>query len=161
MVSRVQFVTLQFQMLKQLMMVTIVVVTSSACTNTSNVTVSVINPPVASVSSNSLLCTATTLNLLQVPRCNLCLGGPAGYTSSSQNPTRSECNFSDEWYLYCNCNSRWMFFNISTTVAVNQAPTGTPTVSNATVCEGSSVTLKCQSGITCFLFCFTKRKHTG
>lgn len=127
----------------------IVVVTSSAgCTNTSNVTVSVINPPVASASSNSPLCTATTLNLSASPSgATYAWSGPAGYTSSSQNPTRSNATLAMSGTYTVTVTLGGCSSTSSTTVAVNQAPTGTPTVSNATVCEGSSVTLNANQGL--------------
>ncbi|MDF2438420.1 MAG: hypothetical protein K0Q95_2796 [Bacteroidota bacterium] len=75
------------------------VIVSGSCGNdtSANVTLNVVTAPTATAGSNSPVCTGSAINLtaVTVSGANYSWSGPAGYSSSTQNPVILSASFSD------------------------------------------------------------------
>jgi subtilisin-like proprotein convertase family protein len=127
----------------------IVTNTSTGCTNTSSVNVTVNNTPVVTASSNSPACTGASVSLSALPSGGTySWSGPASYTSTAQNPNRTNATQAMAGTYTVTVTVGGCSATGSTVVAVNQTPSGNATSSAATVCEGTNVTLNANQFLT-------------
>jgi hypothetical protein len=125
--------------------------TISAATATSNVSSVTVNPiPTASLTTNSPLCSGSTLNLMGSSDVGTTFvwTGPAGFASTSQNPSINnvQSNASGVYTLVISaagCTAS----PVSASVTVNSTPTSlTITPASASVCAGSTVAINASGG---------------
>ena len=121
-------------------------VTVAGCTSAAGSTSVVVNPTPATptVSSNSPICVGATLNLSTpaVAGATYSWTGPAGFTSSLQNPTRPSMSVIDAGVYsvtvtVAGCTS----IAGTTTVVVNTPPASPTPISNTPVCTGQTLLL--------------------
>lgn len=120
-------------------------VTVNGCTSgTGTVTVVVNNPPAApSLSTNSPVCTGTTLNL----NAALIIGvtyswtGPNGFTSTLQNPTIPAVTLAAAGTYTCVVNNGCASTPSTVTVVVNPTPATPLAGNNSPLCDGSTINL--------------------
>ena len=119
-----------------------VTVTNGGCTATSSTTVTVNATPTATAGSNSPLCTGQTLNLTAntVAGATYSWSGPGGYTSTAQNPTRTNVTTAMAGTYTVTVTANGCTSTSSVTVVINTAPSTTAS-SNSPVCSGNAINL--------------------
>jgi PKD repeat protein len=122
---------------------TLTVTNSNGCSDDESTSVTVNTKPTASASSNSPVCEGSTIELYG----GLCgmttysWTGPGGWTSSLQNPTRSNATTAMAGtYTLTVTNGGCTSNPASTVMAVNAKPTATAS-SNSPVSEGATIAL--------------------
>jgi PKD repeat protein len=118
-------------------------VTNGGCTDDESTSVTVNTKPTATASSNSPVCEGATIELYGGPdgMTSYSWTGPGGWTSSSQNPTRTGATTAMAGtYTLTVTNSNGCTDDESTGVTVNTKPTATAS-SNSPVCEGATIEL--------------------
>jgi gliding motility-associated-like protein len=123
-----------------------VTVTVSGCASAAGSTTVVVNPTPATptVSSNSPICVGATLNLSTplVGGATYSWSGPAGFTSSLQNPTRPSMSTLDAGvYSVTVTVSGCTSAAGTTTVVVNTPPASPVPISNTPLCTGQTLLL--------------------
>lgn len=123
-----------------------VTATVSGCSSTASNTAVTVNaaPATPVLGSNSPLCEGGTLNLtaITVAGATYSWSGPNGFSSTSQNPTRSPLVLADSGYysvfaIESGCNG----LPDSVMVVVNAIPVDPTVGSNSPVCEGDDLNL--------------------
>lgn len=99
--------------------------------------------PSVSASSNAPVCAGSSLNLSSNPSgaTSYQWAGPNSFSSTSQNPAVSNITASGAGTYTVTVNSGGCTASATTSVTVNQSPTGAATASTPTVCSGSNVNL--------------------
>ncbi|MCF6130412.1 PKD domain-containing protein [Flavobacterium sp. AS60] len=124
--------------------------TNSSTDNSSLVTITINPTPTATPSSNSPVCSGTTLNLSSgAPVANTTYSwtGPNSFASSDQNPSFSALIASAGTYSLVVTTNGCPSAAATTTVSINQSPSAvTVNASASTVCYGSAVTLSATGG---------------
>ncbi|MBI3511610.1 MAG: PKD domain-containing protein [Bacteroidetes bacterium] len=122
-----------------------VTVTVNGCTSVDSITVATVNStPVTPVaSSNSPLCSGTTLQLSvdTIPGATYSWSGPNGFSSALQNPTISNITLAGAGTYTVTANNGCS--SVPTTISVVINPTPNPPVasSNSPLCQGSTLNL--------------------
>ncbi|MBL7915561.1 MAG: proprotein convertase P-domain-containing protein [Bacteroidia bacterium] len=106
-----------------------------------SVTITSCVPPSATASSNSPACVGSAINLTATGGTSYSWTGPDGFSSSSATPTIASATLAKAGVYTVVVTDAGCSSTTTTTVVVNSAPSGTPTASSASVCEGGSVTL--------------------
>lgn len=116
---------------------------TGGCTNTHKVEVKVFFPPIAvAAHTQSTACTGGTLQLLGSGAGAYSWTGPGGFTSTLQNPTRTNLTAAHSGvYTLVVTSPNGCTATATTTVAIVAPPVVTATVEDDNVCEGSSVFL--------------------
>ncbi|MEA5461202.1 Calx-beta domain-containing protein [Arcicella sp. LKC2W] len=97
--------------------------------------------PIPSPSSNSPLCSGTTLNLTSAASTNYSWTGPSSFTSSLQNPSITNVTTGATGvYTITQTSSANCTASATVSVTVNALPTATPS-SNTPVCAGNTLNL--------------------
>lgn len=128
---------------------------NTSCTSLADTVIVIVNPtPLApTITNNSPLCVGATLNLTSTSTTNATYAwtGPAGYTSTLQNPSiiNIQINQAGTYSVIAtlgNCPSS----TSATTVVVNPLPTTPNAISNSPVCVGDTINLSTnnQNGFT-------------
>lgn len=131
------------------------VVTQNGCTSAISVTNVVINSPASglSISNNSPICAGETLSLSAslVPGATYQWSGPAGFSSTEQNPviTATTTLNSGVYTLFVSLNG-CASLPTQTSVTVKPVPTLGALSSNSPICEGQTLSLQAPtvSGVT-------------
>jgi PKD repeat protein len=115
---------------------------SNGCTNTSTVTVTVNALPTATAGSNSPLCAGQTLNLSTptVAGATYAWAGPGGYTSTAQNPNRTNVTTAMAGIYTVTVTANGCSSTSNVSVVINNVPTASAG-SNSPVCSGNSINL--------------------
>jgi hypothetical protein len=125
--------------------------TISAATATSNVSSMTVNPvPSASLTTNSPLCSGSTLNLMGGTDIGTTFvwSGPAGFTSSLQNPSITNVTASVSGVYNLTISAAGCTASpVSASVTINSTPSSlTISPMSGSVCAGSSFTLNASGG---------------
>ena len=97
--------------------------------------------PVPSPSSNSPLCSGTTLNLTSAASSSYLWAGPSSFTSTLQNPSiTSVTTGATGTYTITQTSSANCTASATVSITVNASPTATPS-SNTPVCAGNTLNL--------------------
>lgn len=125
-----------------------VTVTNSGCSSTANTTVVVNNVPVVSANSNTPVCAGSTINLSSNPSGgNYQWSGPASFSSTSQNPSRTNALISHSGTYTVTVTVGGCSATATTSVTVNNAPTVSPSSNVNSICEGSNLNLSANSAM--------------
>jgi PKD-like domain/CS domain len=120
---------------------TITVTNANGCTSTASVAVTVNALPTATASSNSPICSGTTLNLTGGGIGTYAWTSTNGFTSTDQNPTISNASVSATGtYTITVTNAAGCTSTASVAVTVNALPTATAS-SNSPICAGTTLNL--------------------
>jgi PKD repeat protein len=119
-----------------------VTVTANGCSATSSTNVVINQTPTATASSNSPLCVGATLNLTTptVTGATYSWSGPGGYTSTAQNPTRTNVTTVMGGTYSVTVTANGCSNTSSVSVVINSLPTASAT-SNSPVCSGNTINL--------------------
>lgn len=114
---------------------TVKVMTQQGCVNSGMANISIIAMPNPTLSSNSPLCAGSVLNLSASGGGNgsYLWTGPAGYSSSLQNPSINSVTPANAGIYNLQVTAGPCVVNLSQSITVNSLPTFTPT-SNSPVC---------------------------
>ena len=106
-----------------------------------------VNPlPTPTAGSNSPVCTGNTINLTASGGTSYSWSGPGGFTSTLQNPTRTNATATMAGtYTVTVTNSNGCSATTTTNVTVNPLPTPTAG-SNSPVCTGNTINLTASGG---------------
>jgi uncharacterized repeat protein (TIGR01451 family)/gliding motility-associated-like protein len=119
----------------------------NSCTGTATTSV-VVNPrPTASITSNSPVCTGLTINLSARGGQNFTWAGPAGFSSSDQNPSVANTTTANAGVYSVTVGDENACTNTATASVVINVTTASAT-SNAPVCIGGSILLSATGGGT-------------
>ncbi len=120
----------------------VTVTSSSGCTGTSSVSVTVNPVPPATVTATpNPLCAGETLNLGTTSGASYSWTGPDGFTSNVQNPVISDIQTSQSGTYAVTVTSSAGCIGVGTVdVTVNPAPDAVATPSTQTICSGNLIT---------------------
>jgi len=116
-----------------------VTVTTACGTVSASVMVTVVPPPIATASSNSPVCANATINLYATGGTQSWTG-PNGYSSSQQNPSRTNATTNMAGIYTVTVTANGCTATATTNVVIN-APTISVSASATIICEGESVQL--------------------
>ncbi|MBI5539990.1 MAG: gliding motility-associated C-terminal domain-containing protein [Bacteroidia bacterium] len=124
-----------------------VTVTSSAgCSSTSSTPVTINTLPAATASNTGPFCQGTTISLSSSGGTSYSWSGPSGWTSTLQNPTRTNATTAmSGTYNVTVTNSNGCTATNSTVVTVNTSPSATAGNTGA-FCVGNSISLNSSGG---------------
>lgn len=125
-----------------------VTVTNGSCSSTASTVVTVNSIPVVSANSNSPVCAGSSINLTSNPSGgSYQWSGPAGFSSSSQNPIRSNSQLTHTGTYTVTVTVAGCSATSTTSVTVNNAPTVSPSSNANSICEGSNLNLSANSAM--------------
>jgi gliding motility-associated-like protein len=120
--------------------------TASGCTSARSVITITVNPtPNVSISSNSPVCSGSTINLSSSGGGTYSWSGPNGFSSTLQNPTIPGATAANAGTYSVIVTAAGCTNSASTNVTVN--PTPTVSVNSATICSGQTATLTASPSI--------------
>jgi hypothetical protein len=118
------------------------------CVATDQVTVIVNAAPTITANNNSPVCVGSTINLAASGGISYIWSGPNGYSSTQQNPSRSNATANKAGvYTLTVTDAFGCTATASTTVVVNSLPTAIITGASS-FCAGSNITLTASGGVT-------------
>lgn len=122
--------------------------TAAGCSGpATNVTVSVIaNPTPNASSSQNNYCAGNSVQLFASSASSYTWTGPAGFTSSIQNPTITNAISVNSGTYQLSVTSNGCNGTTNVSVTVNSNPTITATAANTAICSGNSMTLNANGG---------------
>jgi subtilisin-like proprotein convertase family protein len=106
-----------------------------------SVTITTCTPPSATASNDGPSCVGSPINFTATGGTSYAWTGPDGFSSSSATPTIASATLAKAGLYTVTVTDAGCSSTASTTVVVNDAPSGTPTASPVSVCEGADVTL--------------------
>ncbi len=125
---------------------TVTVTNANGCSSNATTTVVVNDLPIATAGSNSPVCAGATINLTSSGGTNYSWSGPGGFTSTLQNPTRTNATAAMAGtYTVTVTNANGCSSTATTSVVVNALPIATAG-SNSPVCTGSTINLTASGG---------------
>lgn len=129
---------------------TVTVTSAAGCTATATVNVTVNTTPVATAGATpNPICAGSTLNLSSSGGSTYAWSGPAGFTSTSQNPTRPGVLVSHAGtYTVTVTSAAGCSATASVVVAVNPAPVATASALPNPICVGNNLNLSSSGGTT-------------
>lgn len=105
--------------------------------------------PQTSVSSNSPVCEGSTINITATGGVSYDWTGPGPLTSSGSNATLSNPTVADAGKYYVTVtNAAGCSKPDSITISINPSPTASTGFTEASICEGESITLQGTGGVT-------------
>jgi gliding motility-associated-like protein len=119
----------------------------NGCMNNDSILVNVDALPVVVISSNSPVCESGTLNLNASGGNTYSWTGPAGFTSSLQNPSLAAIAITGSGMYYVTVNNACGSTVDSVDVLINAAPVIISS-SNSPVCEGETISLSASGGLS-------------
>lgn len=118
------------------------------CVATDQVTVIVNAAPTVTANNNNPVCVGSTINLATSGGISYIWSGPNGYSSTQQNPSRSNAAANKAGvYTLTVTDAFGCTATASTTVVVNPLPTAIITGASS-FCAGSNITLTASGGVT-------------
>lgn len=127
---------------------TVTITNASGCSASTTTNATVNTTPVATAGSNSPACTGNNLNLTSGPNgYSYQWSGPGGFTSTSQNPTRSNTQASYAGVYTVTVTNAGCASTTSIAVTVNNSPVATAG-NNGPVCSGTTLNLTSSGGGT-------------
>ncbi|MCR9066552.1 MAG: hypothetical protein NXI00_21440, partial [Cytophagales bacterium] len=127
---------------------TVTVTNANGCTSTAttSVTVNALPSPNPTASSNTPVCVGETINLSTSLNAGYSWSGPAGFSSSAQNPSRTNATVAMAGtYTVTVSNISGCTATATTAVVVNDLPVATA-ASNSPVCVGQTINLTSSGG---------------
>ena len=119
---------------------TVTITSAIGCTATATTSATVNALPLATAGSNSPICTGSSINLTSTGGNSYSWAGPAGYTSTSQNPSVSNANPSMSGvYTVTVTSTEGCISTATASVYVNDL--NLTNSGNQTICEGNQVTI--------------------